>query len=290
MTKRILVLTAAVLLLAVSARADEWEKKFDVTSAPQLTFRTGDGHIRVDTWDQKQISARIVTEGWRIAEGTGYPPSQNEVRVEATRSGDAVTIDLREPRNNWRFHIGRHWRIEIEIHLPRTADATLRTSDGHVSVSGLTGKLDVETSDGHITLTDVHGDLRLRSSDGHIEGTSLDGKLDAGTSDGRIRVSGRFDGLELRTSDGSVEASVLAGSHPSAAWSLRTSDGNVELRIPGNLDADLDAETDDGNISSDFPITVSGKIGRSSLHGKLNAGGPTIRLRTSDGHIRVSRL
>lgn len=288
MTKRFFVLAAAALILAGAAQADEWAKKFDVAGAPALTFRAAEGHFRVETWDQKQISARVVTEGWRITDSSTALGS-DEIRITASQSGDRVTIDLERARGGWHWDSG-HRRIDIEIRLPRAADLTLRTSDGHVSITALSGNLDVQTSDGHITLADIRGKLRLRSSDGHIEGTGLDGMLDAETSDGRIRVRGRFDRLDLRTSDGSIEAEVLSGSRASTVWSLRSSDGNVVLRVPDGLAADLDARTQDGTITTDFPITVSGEVGRSHLQGKLNAGGSTIQLRTSDGNIRIGRL
>ena len=38
-----------------------------------------------------------------------------------------------------------------------------------------------------------------------------------------------------------------------------------------------------------FPITTSGTVGNHDLRGKINGGGPTLKIRTSDGSIRVVR-
>lgn len=278
---RLAVLAAALIFCTASTRADDWEKQFDVAGKARVSFRADEGHFRVETWDQKRVFARVVTTGWRIAD--------DEVQITAGQSGDHVTFDLRKPRMWWGWD-GRNRKIEIEIRLPRTADLALRTSDGHVNVASLTGDLEVQTSDGHITIRDVRGSLRLRSSDGHIEATGLDGRLDAGTSDGRIQVRGRFDQLELRTSDGSIDAEVLPGSQVTTTWSVRTSDGSVTVRLAPEFNADIDAQARDGRVSTDFPITIVGDVGRSRLYGKLNQGGGTLRVRTSDGSIRISRL
>lgn len=276
-------LFAFVLFSAITttATADEWEKQFTVSGKPQVTFRADEGHFRVDTWDQKRVYARVVTEGWRI--------SDDEIRITASQSGDQITFELRKPRDFFSWNEGRR-RIEIELRIPRSADASLRTSDGHVRVNDLSGKLVVQTSDGHVTLTGVRGEMNLRSSDGHIEGTRLEGSLDASTSDGHITVSGRFDQVDVRTSDGNVAFEVLPGSRVSSVWSLRTTDGNISFRVPDGFNADLEASTSDGRITTDLPITVSGNFGRSRLSGKLNEGGTIIRIRTTDGSIRIGRL
>jgi len=281
MLRRVFSAAAVLFLLTLPAQADEWEKTFQVTGAPQVRVRSGDGHIRVNTWNRQEVHARVVTEGWRIAD--------DEVRITANQDGNAVEIEVRVPRMQWNF--GYHRRtINVELMLPAEASLSARTSDGHISVSSLTGSLDLQTSDGRISLRGVRGEMRLHTSDGRIEGDSLDGRLVAETSDGRITVSGRFDLLDLRTSDGSIDAQVRPGSRVTAPWSVRTSDGNVTLHLPGELDADLDAHAQDGRISFGFPITVSGELSRSRIHAKLNAGGPPLRVRTSDGNIQVDRL
>jgi hypothetical protein len=73
-------------------------------------------------------------------------------------------------------------------------------------------------------------------------------------------------------------------------WSIATGDGPVTLRLAGPIAADVDARTNDGSISTDFPISVSGSWGRRRLHGALNGGGPPIRLRTGDGSIRLEKI
>lgn len=159
----------------------------------------------------------------------------------------------------------------MEVLVPRETTAQIHTGDGRISVEGL------------------KGDTRLSTGDGGITAEGLDGSLDAKTGDGRIGVRGRFDLLNLRTSDGSIEAEVRPGSKVVAGWRIQTGDGSVRLRLPPDLAADLDAQTGDGHISSDLPMTVNGSRSESSLRGKLNGGGLTLTVRTGDGSIRLDR-
>jgi len=277
----LMLMGAAAGLAAAPAMAEDWSKKYAVSGKPELRVESNDAHIEVDTWDRKEIEARVSTIGWTIG--------GNGVRITESQTGDRVSIQVRVPRMEWSW--GVHNRsVTITLMVPREADLTAETGDGHVRVNSLAGKIDVHTGDGHITVTSLRGEVRLRTGDGHVEGDNLDGTLSVQTGDGRVRVNGRFDALELRTNDGSVDAEARAGSKIEREWYVTTGDGSVRLRIPANLNADLDAHTGDGRIRVDFPLTVpAGRMSESSVEGKLNGGGPPLRVRTGDGSITISK-
>ena len=65
---------------------------------------------------------------------------------------------------------------------------------------------------------------------------------------------------------------------------------NVNMRIPADLNANLDAHTGDGSITLDVPIMVAGSLNHSSVHGKLNAGGGTLSITSGDGSIHLEKL
>lgn len=58
--------------------------------------------------------------------------------------------------------------------------------------------------------------------------------------------------------------------------------------MPDGFAARLEAETVHGDIQTDLPITVRGRIGK-ELSGDLNGGGPTVRLETTNGGISIRR-
>ena len=279
---KILGMLMLVCAVAAPALAEDWSKKYAVSGKPVLRVDSNDAHIEVGTWDRKEIEARVSTTGWSIG--------ANGVHITESQTGEHVSLNVRVPRMEWGW--GVHNRsVTITLTVPREADLTAETGDGHVRISSLAGKIEVHTGDGHITVTSLRGELRLRTGDGHVEGDNLDGMLSVQTGDGRVRVNGRFDALELRTNDGSVDAEARMGSKIVREWYVTTGDGAVRLRIPGNFSADLDAHTGDGRIRVDFPLTVpAGRMSESTVEGKLNGGGPPLRVRTGDGSITISKL
>jgi len=150
--------------------------------------------------------------------------------------------------------------------------------------------LNLHSGDGNIRVENVKGQFHIESGDGDIEMRAADGKLTSTTKDGNIRVEGRFDGLDLHTGDGNIDAAVAKGSVMSSGWTLRSGDGNIVLRIPEGFSADLDANTADGHVTVDFPVTVAGSIRESNIRGKLNGGGATLELRTGDGNIELEKM
>jgi Putative adhesin len=271
-------LTVFLLANPRTAQADEWHKAYTVSGKPTVHVETNDGAVRVSTWDGKQIEVRVETVGWKI--------DDSEVRIIERQSGDRLDFEARVPRFNWNSAFNRH-SLRIELRIPREADLNVHTGDGSVETGNNIGLVDIHTGDGHISVRGAKGDIRLSTGDGHIEATSLDGRLDASSGDGRIEVEGRLDSMNLKTNDGTIDARILRGSRMATSWSVRSGDGAVTLRLPADFQADLDAHTGDGRITTEFPITASGKISRAEIRGKLNGGGQALTARTGDGSINI---
>ena len=258
-----LSLTIFTFAIAVfPARADEWSKTYHISGKPDLRVETSDANIRVTTWDQNTIEAKVITTRYKIGEGG--------IRVEERQTGDSVEIDVHYPHHNFNVDWGSH-KVEIIIQMPREGKVNFRTGDGKIEVGGLKGEMDLHTGDGSINLDGV------------------DGKLHATTGDGHIQASGRFDELALKTGDGHVDVRARNGSSLTGNWRLETGDGSVSLEVPGDLAADVDLHTSDGHIDLDMPVTTEGKIRQNDIHGKLNGGGSLLTIRTGDGSIHLRK-
>ena len=261
--KRIVLATLALGLgFAQPASADEWSKTYNLTGKPDLRIETSDANIRITTWDQNAIEAKVVTSRYKIGEGG--------IRIDEHQSGDSVGIEVRFPHHVFNMEWGTH-RVDVIIQMPREGKANLRTEDGRIDVAGLKGDMDLHSGDGSENL------------DG------IDGKLRAETGDGHIRASGRFDELYLKTGDGHIDARAAAGSSLSSGWRLETGDGNVSLEISGDTAADVDLHTGDGHIDLEIPVTTSGKLGEHDVRGKLNGGVSLLTIRTGDGSIHLRK-
>jgi hypothetical protein len=280
--RAVIGLMAGMLALGCASlsSADEVTKTFTVSGRAHVKVETDDGAVRVSTGDIKQVEIRVVYTGYKL---------DKDLHVSTDQSGDSVGVIARTSGGNfWSWGV-RHSSLRVEVHMPKDADLNVRAGDGSVEADSINGSVDITTGDGSITVQGARGTLRFHTGDGHIEARGLDGNVDASSGDGHINLEGRFDGLNIRTGDGSVTARAVAGSKVATSWSIHTGDGSVDLELPGDLQANLDASTHDGHISSGLQMTVEGSFSSSSIHGKLNGGGPSLTIQTGDGSIHLSK-
>jgi hypothetical protein len=249
------------LATALPAAADEWSRTYNLTGKPDLRIQTSDANIRVTTWDQNTLEAKVITSRDKIGE---------DIRVEEHQTGDSVEIDVRWPHHNFTIGWGNR-RVDIIIQMPREGRVNLSTGDGKIDVAGFKGEMDLHSEDGSENLEGVDGKLRAETGDGHIS------------------AHGRFDALDLKTGDGHIEVRATSGSSLAAGWRLETGDGNVSLEVPAELAADVDLHTSDGHIDLDMPVTTAGKIREGEIRGKLNGGGSLLTIRTGDGSIHLRK-
>jgi len=284
--KRLLVLAAATLfslaLAAAPARADDWSKTYQINGRADLHVVTDDGAVYIVSADQSQIDVKVTTVGYKIG--------SSDVHIDESQNGNQVTLSVRVPHFNWSFFGVHNRSIRVDLRVPRDLDLNVRTGDGDINAQPVSGRIHFDTGDGNILANGLKGDLSMHTGDGRIEAYSLDGSLHADTGDGRVSIGGRFDALDLRSGDGSIEAQAFSGSRITDSWNINTGDGHVNLRIPSDLQAELNAHTGDGSITLDLPITVSGSLTNSSVRGKLNGGGGELRITSGDGSIHLAKL
>ena len=293
-----LILMLSVAVLAPRAQAEDWTKSYTISGRAQVKVDTNDGAIQIYTGDTKQVDFRVLYDGYEM---------NKTLHVDSRQDGDSVQINARV-NGHWGFSWGNnHRNIRIEVHMPKDADLQIDTGDGSVTTQSVNGKVkihtgdgsvraqevsgdvDIDTGDGSITVDGAKGDIRLRTGDGHIDARNLDGKVDALSGDGHIKLDGRLDALSVKTGDGSIDARLQPGSKVNSSWSIRTGDGSVDIVLPADLQANIDASTNDGHISLGIPVTVEGTFSNSQIHGKMNGGGQPLVIHTGDGSIRLSK-
>lgn len=146
----------------------------------------------------------------------------------------------------------RGWSVSFEILVPRSTSLDVESVNGGVSVRGTTASVTASTVNGGITLREVNGTVRGSTTNGGID----------------VTLSGdRWQGESL---------------------DLGTTNGGITLRVPSGFNARLVASTVHGDIDTDFPLTIQGRVGR-RVEGTLGSGGPTVRLSTTNGGIRLLR-
>ncbi|MDQ3168875.1 MAG: DUF4097 domain-containing protein [Acidobacteriota bacterium] len=265
------------------------EKRFPAGATPEVHLTTFDGSIQVRPWDRPEVLVEIEKRG-------SDKEAVSSIQIVADAKDNTVSVDVRKPSGEKEFiGIGIHHSTSARLiaSVPRGAKLVVSTRDGSITVERVDGQLELRTDDGSVRVSEAPGDVLIVTRDGSITLDRVAGRVDARSGDGSIRVTGTPTALTLETRDGSVAVRAERGTEMADDWSVRTGDGTVVVELPDGFGAELDAETQDGSVrnSLDMPNAStedeSRRNDRRSLRGRIGAGGKTLRLRTSDGSIRL---
>jgi Toastrack DUF4097 len=130
--------------------------------------------------------------------------------------------------------------------------------------------------------------LSLQTVNGGISIREVDGQIDFKTVNGGVKLIGLAGNVKGRTSNGGVDVDLDGASWRGEGLDVETSNGGVKLSIPEQYSAHLESSTINGGFNIDFPISVRGRIDR-EIVADLGGGGPTIRVRTHNGGVKISK-
>jgi DUF4097 and DUF4098 domain-containing protein YvlB len=297
MTSKVVSTLAFVCLLSsFQAHADDktFDRTFAVAAGGRLGVEMDVGSIAVTGGDSSQVVIRI--------KASGSESELENLSFVADKSGSDVTVTAkRDSSGNWLRWWFSDVHVSLTVEVPREYNLDLQTSGGGIKVRNLDGTATGRTSGGHISLEQIKGAVNMRTSGGRITMNSVSGPVDVHTSGGRINAEQVDGGLRAHTSGGSIHFERISGpiEARSSGGSIdielvgenegivaRTSGGSITLRLPASASGTLNASTSGGSVSSDMSLTRS-EVGKSSLRGTLNDGGPEILARTSGGSIRL---
>ncbi|MFH5832310.1 DUF4097 family beta strand repeat-containing protein [Halalkalibaculum sp. DA3122] len=273
-------------------------EEFNINAPGELEVRTSGGHITVEASETDLVRVEMyVRRG-----GRELSPSDTDLDdfdINISQSGSTVKAIAEKESKFWNW--GRNnLSISFVVYTPREMQTRLRTSGGHISVSGIEGNQRLSTSGGHLEMTNMRGIVEARTSGGHIEIRDFAGQMDARTSGGHIEAEQAEGSINLRTSGGHIALKQIAGS-----IEARTSGGNIEAELTG-VDEGVTLNTSGGHINISVPDGIAlnidlkgsrvstrlnnftGEVERDEVSGSLNGGGPTLSARTSGGRVRIS--
>jgi hypothetical protein len=127
----------------------------------------------------------------------------------------------------------------------------------------------VATSNGDVTVKDVNGYPSVSSSNGNVVVEGTNGISQVETSNGKVtaEIHGFTEDISISSSNGNVMVSILPSLN--ATISMQTSNGDVSITA-----LTLDDLVDSGKQAS----------------GKLNGGGHSISISTSNGNVDLKKL
>jgi hypothetical protein len=175
--------------------------------------------------------------------------------------------------------------------------AVVEAGGGNVEIKRCLGRVKASTGGGNINLGDIGGPADVDTGGGSIHLTSAKGRVGASAGAGSIELYG-VPSARVQTGAGGITVKFInAGSERNDSM-LETSAGDITVYLAADVALSVRASVDLGNghhIMSDFPDIHIASEGTQweprtlSAEGKLNGGGPVLKVRTTTGNIWFKR-
>ncbi len=129
----------------------------------------------------------------------------------------------------------------------------------------------------------------------------VEGEIEASGINGSVRLLGVCGVVVANTLNGQVKVTFERVT-PEKPMSFSTLNGDVDVTLPADTKANLNLETLNGRIESDFEIQQEGRVGQTGKaettsvwttekirSGTINGGGPEYRLKAFNGTIHIRK-
>lgn len=194
----------------------------------------------------------------------------------------------------------------------RHGDLTVRNVAGNVTVDGTVGDSNVSdvggtvifsgSYTGDVQLSHIAKQLRFNSIKTSLQLAKLDGDLSMDRGDfrgnaitGPLRLDTQTKDIDLKNVSGDVHIDDTRGSievHtalPLGRVEISNRAGEINVGLPEKATFEVDAESDNGDIMTDFPLNVNNAGRNATANGKVGNGGPSVRLKTNRGTIQIRK-
>jgi cytoskeletal protein CcmA (bactofilin family) len=221
-----------------------------------LWLRNVNGSITVTPTDEQTLEIH--------AERTFKHSSADSVQIVTAESDGGLTVCAVWPGRSGNCGPDGHYNssgqnhgsdveVVFDVKLPRGVRLDATTITGDVNVDGATAPVDAVT---------VTGDVTVETANGPVTATTVTGDAHAT--------------MHALSGPGDVKVTTVTG--------------DAQVDLPGGTDAVVDGHTVMGDISTDFPLPVTGKFGSHSLAGTLGKGGRRIHITTVTGDVDLREV
>ncbi len=273
---------------------------FDLDGMTRLNIENVSGHIIVKTGEpHATLTGRIMTNTDR----DDFLTVQSEGGVLTVKSA----LDTIYPQ-----YINGDMVLTVYLPEDMALDTSVSSASANTEIGGISfGSLTVNSASGSVDIKDCAGSMMtinvvsggvqtnnlqfenvtVNTTSGGVTVDGVSGSVRAGSVSGAVRISNAAGSVEINNTSGSA----LVSQTKSDVQSIRIHNisGSIKVALGSDAAFDLDVNTTSGGFSSDFDITVSGKLAKNvvgeDIKGKVNGGGPTVELSTVSGGISLNK-
>lgn len=282
-------------------------------AAQQLQGREGTRF----TWSERVAAGqwfRVYGNNGRISitEGTGDAVEltaekdlrrgkPEDIAYEIRRTSDGVTIcaviddDDRceddgmrhRERGRWNDNDSNGKRVNFTIRVPKGVHIAAGSGNGDVAVAG-TAEVRASSGNGRVRVS-AGGPVNASSGNGDVRVERAGGPVRASSGNGSVFVATTRGPVNASSGNGDVDVSMDALADVAEDMELSSGNGTITVTVPADFGGELDARTGSGQVYSDFPMTVRGRIDPHRVRATIGKGGRRLSMSSGNGNVELKK-
>ncbi|MFZ0340067.1 MAG: DUF4097 family beta strand repeat-containing protein [Terracidiphilus sp.] len=283
------------------ANSDSGAKKIFDAEAAQVTVNGSAVLIQAQSNDRGRVNLSVsvpktahvtVNAGWDSVTASGL-----DAGIDITARGDIHLSSITGPV------VAHFVRGEHDVFAAQDVqgDMTLEGDVNDITVSDIKGGI-AQNGDipGDVSMENVTGPVHLRTSVTTVDAVQLPGELILNDDDlrvigakGQVHVTTHSKDVDLSQIDGDSHVEdrdgniriELTGTYSADATNSK---GDVEITLPPNASATVSGHTHNGEVVTDFGLTVSGDEDK-TVTGLIGSGTAHIVLSADNGDLHIKK-
>ena len=180
---------------------------------------------------------------------------RDAVEVLLTQKGNTIDIDTEYKKQSF-WNNNNYSKVDYFINVPKSVDLA-----------------EVDLTNGSLTITGVAGEVNASLMNGKLVATELASSTYVESHNGSVKLSYSHDLVDLKNIE------------------VDSNNGSITVYLPADIDAKMEAESNNGSIKNDFGLQVRKDRSHSkSLSGEVGSGKTHVNLESNNGSIRIKSL
>jgi DUF4097 and DUF4098 domain-containing protein YvlB len=227
----------------------EWRKTYELAPGGRIDISNVNGKVQVEPATGNVVEV-VAEKMGRGATQESAKAALDRIEIREEASKESVKVSTRLAQGTGWFGGGGS-QVQYRVRVPAGMEGRYTTVNGGVELARVNGRITAEATNGGVVAREISG------------------TIDASTTNGGVDVD-------------------LVGIDAGGA-KLGCTNGGIELRLPADLKVTVSASITNGGIdASSLPFEKT-ESSRRRLEGRLNGGGPLIRIEGTNGGITIMR-
>lgn len=221
-----------------------------------------------------------------------------DIGFEIRRASDGVTIcaiidEETDCEDDGIRHRGRNdndsRRVNFTVKVPKGVKVAAGSGNGDVRVEGVSAEVRAASGNGDVAVTTTGGPVNASSGNGDVRVGRAAGPVRASSGNGSVFVVTGRGPVNASSGNGDVEVTMDAIADVADDMDFSSGNGSVRVTVPADFSGELVATTGSGKFSSDFPITIRGRIDPQHVRATIGRGGRRITLSSGNGDVELKK-